>query len=397
MKKLICILLSLSPVVLLSQTWIQKTNLPAPGRMCGICFTVDNKAYIGLGRYPDGSYVNDLWEYDPFLDHWTQKSGYPGVGLYASTAFSINGKGYICLGGDSYGAGQSDLWEYNPVSDTWSPKSDFPGMERYGACCFVIGDTAYIGTGSYGNSGDYLYDFWMYIPATDIWKQLQDFQGGPRCHASAFSIGNFGYLGTGMASSTTVTSDIWRYDKQTNWWTEVQNFPDKRMRCVSFVLNKNGYIGTGYNLFNKLNDFYKYDPESNWWSYISLGGNLPARHAAIAFTLANYSYVGTGESEQYSNLNDLWELNYIIGLNKQNDDQEIKIFPNPATDKITLEVTGEIGERNLVIVNLEGQQLLTRQITEPKTIIDISSLPSGIYFMRETNDKTVELEKILKE
>jgi len=48
-------------------------------------------------------------------------------------------------------------------------------------------------------------------------------------------------------------------------------------------------------------------------------------------------------------------------------------------------------------MNVNGQQLITRHITEPKTVIDISSLPSGVYFVRLTGDKTVEVGKIIKE
>jgi hypothetical protein len=52
---------------------------------------------------------------------------------------------------------------------------------------------------------------------------------------------------------------------------------------------------------------------------------------------------------------------------------------------------------NLTIVDIEGQELITRQITEPKTQIDISNLPSGVYFVRLINDKTVEVGKFVKE
>jgi hypothetical protein len=76
---------------------------------------------------------------------------------------------------------------------------------------------------------------------------------------------------------------------------------------------------------------------------------------------------------------------------------QISIYPNPATDKITVEISGALKETNLAIVDMEGQQLITRQLTEPKTQIDISNLPSGVYFVRVTNDKTVEVGKITKE
>jgi hypothetical protein len=47
-------------------------------------------------------------------------------------------------------------------------------------------------------------------------------------------------------------------------------------------------------------------------------------------------------------------------------------------------------------MNLNGQQLITRQITEPKTQLDISNLPSGVYFVRLMDDKTVRVVKFVK-
>jgi hypothetical protein len=74
----------------------------------------------------------------------------------------------------------------------------------------------------------------------------------------------------------------------------------------------------------------------------------------------------------------------------------IGVYPNPATDYITVELSGIVKETNLSIVNIEGQEFISRQISQPKTIIDISSMPSGVYFVRVTNEKTVEVGKIIK-
>ena len=82
---------------------------------------------------------------------------------------------------------------------------------------------------------------------------------------------------------------------------------------------------------------------------------------------------------------------------KEPQESRISLYPNPATDKITVETLGTTGKSNLAIVNLEGQRLITRQITKPKTQIDISSLPSGVYFVRITNEKTLEVGKIIKQ
>jgi len=70
------------------------------------------------------------------------------------------------------------------------------------------------------------------------------------------------------------------------------------------------------------------------------------------------------------------------------------IYPNPSSGKITLETTGE---GHLTIVNLNDQATLTRQIIEPKTQIDISNLPDGVFFVRLTNERTIEVVKIIKQ
>jgi uncharacterized delta-60 repeat protein len=75
----------------------------------------------------------------------------------------------------------------------------------------------------------------------------------------------------------------------------------------------------------------------------------------------------------------------------------ISLYPNPASNKITIETSFVEQNNSLTIVNIEGQQLITRQITESKTQIDISNLPSGIYFVKLANDKVVEVGKFVKE
>ena len=76
---------------------------------------------------------------------------------------------------------------------------------------------------------------------------------------------------------------------------------------------------------------------------------------------------------------------------------DINIYPNPATDKITIERSTTPVKSQLTMMNLNGEEVLTRNLIKPKTQIDISNLPSGVYFVRVTNDKTVEVGKFIKE
>ena len=73
------------------------------------------------------------------------------------------------------------------------------------------------------------------------------------------------------------------------------------------------------------------------------------------------------------------------------------IFPNPATDHVTIESKGSLGGYGVAIVNIEGEQLILKQISNPKTVVDVSKLQKGVYFVRLTSDRTVEVGKIIKQ
>ncbi len=89
-----------------------------------------------------------------------------------------------------------------------------------------------------------------------------------------------------------------------------------------------------------------------------------------------------------------------LGFDENNaSENQINIYPNPASTTITLElltVTG-IKDTYLTIYNLNGQRLIMQTITEPKMDIDITALLSGVYFVRMYNERTVMVEKILKQ
>jgi len=77
-------------------------------------------------------------------------------------------------------------------------------------------------------------------------------------------------------------------------------------------------------------------------------------------------------------------------------ENDINIFPNPANDwlHINLKKNQTI---NLSIINELGQRFIDFENLD-KEIIDISNLPSGIYFimMRDTKDGRKVIKKILK-
>jgi len=84
-----------------------------------------------------------------------------------------------------------------------------------------------------------------------------------------------------------------------------------------------------------------------------------------------------------------------------NDDHlnpfEYSVYPNPASRQITIEMPTTPGKNTiLTIYNLNGQQIIKRDITEPQTVMDVSGLLRGIYYVKVTNDKEVKAGKFVK-
>jgi len=82
-----------------------------------------------------------------------------------------------------------------------------------------------------------------------------------------------------------------------------------------------------------------------------------------------------------------------VGINEPQNTW-FAISPNPASTHITIEAPAK---SLFSIVNLHGQELITRQITEPKTRIDISTLPSGVYLVKVTGEQAVKVGKFVKQ
>ena len=275
--------------------WTQLNDFPPmfSNRYGYISFAINGEAYVGTGR--NAIFNKDLWKYDPLADSWTQLNDFPAafLGRRDAVTFTIGGEVYVGTGQVS-GFSENDLWKYDPVADNWTQLNDFPFGGTREAIAFTINDVAYVGTGS---SGVFRKDLWKYDPIADSWIQLNDFPLAfeARADAVAFSLGDIAYVGTGNKNSP--LKDFWKYDSTSDSWTQLNDFPHARYAVTSFVLNGEAYIATGQtglgSGFQK--GLYKYNAAAeNWIELTDFPAGFGARSSAIAFTLDNSVYLGTG-------------------------------------------------------------------------------------------------------
>lgn len=74
-----------------------------------------------------------------------------------------------------------------------------------------------------------------------------------------------------------------------------------------------------------------------------------------------------------------------------------KIYPNPATDIFTLEISTPTEKSHYSIYDLKGQELVKGTFTSNKIKINISKYPKGLYFIRVIAQNNVTVNKIIKE
>ena len=79
---------------------------------------------------------------------------------------------------------------------------------------------------------------------------------------------------------------------------------------------------------------------------------------------------------------------------------EIKIYPNPTTEKITLEFSGDVRVENfrpLKIYSLSGQLLHEQPVHSPTTVISLAGMSKGVYILKVNVNGKTEDWKIIKQ
>ncbi len=223
--------------------------------------------------------------------------------------------------------------------DQWFITNPVGSYGRQGSVSFSMISTldnkeyGYVGLGK--DAGSCYGDFWRYDPEAETWSQI-DGIASRRTEAVAISITysdkngkpeTKAYMGTGEDFSGNNKYDDWlEYNEFANKWeptTSYASFPKELSSAVAFSIGNKGYVGTGSSSNNiQLSTFYEFNPLSAdsiggkpWKTIADIGNNTQYRRDnAVAFVISDRGFVGTGElnGEYYD---DLWMFIPPEGLN----------------------------------------------------------------------------------
>jgi polyhydroxybutyrate depolymerase len=124
------------------------------------------------------------------------------------------------------------------------------------------------------------------------------------------------------------------------------------------------------------------------YKVIGGGHSWPGAFAFLANT--NQDFSASVEIWRFFRKYKLGQFVPNVGLSENTLSQNIKLFPNPVTEKLFIE---GLSEANVKVINLVGEMIIQKNNANS---IDVSSLNSGIYFLQITSGNTQSVIKFIK-
>jgi hypothetical protein len=400
-------------------SWSQVSIFPGKARGGSFVFTIGPKVYMAMGSDFAGNHLSDVWEFDATNYQFSQKSNFPFEDRWGGSAFTVNEKGYIGMGNLNWNFSDpngKDLYEYNPITDVWTQKANLPvNQGRYATTGFSISNYGYV-LGGDGTGPLVSYDeFWRYDPDNDSWLKMPAYGGGGANYLKSFVIDNTCYSGKGPLWSFNVLNcaNNTVVNPQTNSMTlgSTATFNASTSNPNPIYVWQSDF-GQGFQTLNNFGNYSGVNTATLNIANIQLSNhNLPIRVISTSGNCIDTSNVAiisvldtcvfTFNDTLLTAITDTLIINtQITGINSPNNQNTLKVFPNPASTHITIDYGNfnAMSGYTLTIVNSIGQTVFTTPIVQQISFIDFSTWTgNGIYFLQliDPQNNTLENRKIV--
>lgn len=208
------------------------------------------------------------------------------------------------------------------------------------------------------------------------------FNYGQNCTVTATANTGYNFVNWTEGGNVVSTNTHYTFPVTSNR-TLVANFTLQTFQITATVDPSEGGTATGSGTYN-YGDEVTITVETNEdWAFQNWTENSAVVAEEKTFTIiatANHNFVA--------------HLMYTEGVDEQSGNKTL-IYPNPVNDKLTIEAEQALG--TVEIYNLMGSLVYSQKDCANKLEINTSDLPTGVYFIRMTNDKTSEARRFVKE
>ncbi|MCC6369733.1 MAG: T9SS type A sorting domain-containing protein [Bacteroidia bacterium] len=382
-----------------AQVWSRLPDFPGSKRDDGVAVTVGNKAYFGTGLQEGWSATIDFFELDLATNTWTTIPDMPHTTerQYAC-AFAGQGCFYV-FGGIGPTGALNNLYQYHIATRTWHLMSSKPGAGLMGVVCIPLGDRIIIAGGKTQTNGGINKEVWQYTISSDTWQQKNNLPFAGQWRASGAALHGFGYFLFGIDSAGSFSKKFYRYNPNTDSWTNLADFPTPKGRAYAAMagISDKLVVFGGYDSTNTyFNDQWYYNDVLNIWTS---DNSLPSfgRKGGMCVAAGERFYYSCGIDKTDTRLNQTWMTDVPLSLAKSITTEDLKIFPNPVTDALQIEMKSGLCHR-LEIKDVTGQLLLQRaNLGESTMMLDVSAFEPGVYFIDMYGDSgRICTKKIIK-
>ncbi len=366
--------------------------------------TIDSLVYLFGGQDNSKSIFNHITVYDPAIQEWMNEEPITQLppARTGHKAIAYNGKMYVFFGMGSGGA-LDDVWEYNPQTKEWThitPGGQQP-VARYDHSAKLMGNMVWL-FGGQDNNGDALSDLWAYNFSNNQWEQYPSITGGGIYgHIAVEHVGSL-YIMGGFRNDL-LDNAIYKFFTGNNSWSTQSpqgNYPNPFAYAGFKQFDSEVFIFGGLTDAGTTGNCYKWDITTHQFIQLATGPEVAAAGATIiphSYDKTNYQkFILFGGSNEGLLNNNTWiytsyiEITGIESVPIQQID--INIFPNPATDYITIEINEyDLQGNNLYyqLCDLNGRVLTTKNITTSKTTINVENQKSSVFFIRILKENSV--------
>ena len=88
--------------------------------------------------------------------------------------------------------------------------------------------------------------------------------------------------------------------------------------------------------------------------------------------------------------------NVALGVVAVNNNDAMEIYPNPSTDKLTIQIASASTVTNVEITDISGQTVARFELTNGNNTIGIANLNTGSYFVKVSNSEMSAVKKFVK-
>jgi hypothetical protein len=170
-----------------------------------------------------------------------------------------------------------------------------------------------------------------------------------------------------------------------------------------------GFLKPGNLTEHDLSDYFA-DPDGDEFTYTVSSSNeaiLTVFASSSSFIIrtgnegnATISFTLTDKHGAKKTVEIAAKVDLVNGLEDLDQLFSLTVYPNPTADYVRVRIKGEIGESySLRVMTMQGFTMINKDeiSSRDEAVIDLRSLPKGVYLMEVTDRRGKSMRRIIKE